>query len=120
MATVSERIKKIIANHFGIAEKDIKPDSRFMEDLNADSLDMVQLTIAMEEEFSTPKHALSIPDEDADNIKTVQDAIDYIRNLGSGDRPAKTSAETTEKAELSGTAKKGSFINKFFKRRHGK
>ncbi len=120
MATVSERIKKIIANQLGIAENDIKPESRFVEDLNADSLDMVELTMAMEEEFSTPEHAVSIPDEDAESIKTVQDAIDYIRNLVSGDKPVKSTLDSTENAGLGGTVKKRPFISRFFRSKRAK
>ena len=118
MATVSERIKKIVANQLGLSESDIMPNSRFIEDLNADSLDMVELTMAMEEEFSTPDHAVSIPDEDADSIKTVQDAIDYIRNLGS-DNKFKNTGDPS-KTEESRAIKKRSLINKFFKKKHGK
>jgi acyl carrier protein len=122
VATVFERIKKIIANQLGVAESDIKPESRFIEDLNADSLDMVELTMAMEEEFSTPEHAVSIPDEDAESIKTVQDAINYIRNLGSGDKAGNVADESTQKVRGSnaGTVKKRSFINKFFKNRRAR
>ncbi len=82
MATISERIKKIIANQLGVEETEISPSSSFTEDLNADSLDLVELTMAIEEEFNTPTNKISISDEDIDNIKTVQDAIDYIVDLG--------------------------------------
>ncbi len=90
MATVSERIKKIIANQLGVDENEVVPTASFTEDLNADSLDLVELTMAMEEEFSTPEHKVSISDEDADSIKTVQDAIDYIRDLGVSDKQETT------------------------------
>ncbi len=122
MATVSERIRKIIANQLGLVESEIAPNARLVEDLNADSLDMVEMTMAMEEEFSTPEHALSIPDEDAESIKTVQDAIDYIRNLGSADKRKTQPDGTAGYANLSDAkpAKKRSFINKMFKNRRGK
>ncbi len=116
MATVSERIKKIIANQLGLAESEITPNSRFVEDLNADSLDMVELTMAMEEEFSTPEHAVSISDEDADKIKTVQDAIDYIRNLGSANKQNPSGGKADDsRADEACAIKKRSLINKFFK-----
>ena len=122
MATVSERIKKIIANQLGLAESEIKLDARFIEDLNADSLDMVELTMAMEEEFSTPEHAVSIPDEDAESIKTVQDAIDYIRNLGSADKRKTPHAGMTDDSKHTDTkpVKKRSLIDKLFVNRRGK
>jgi hypothetical protein len=76
--------------------------------------------MAMEEEFSTPEHAVSIPDEDADSIKTVQDAIDYIRNLGSGNKFK--SSGTPDNSNISNVCanKKRSLINKFFKHRRSK
>jgi acyl carrier protein len=122
VATVSERIKKIIANQLGVAETDIKPDSRFNEDLNADSLDMVELTMAMEEEFSTPENAVSIPDEDAESFKTVQDTIDYIRNLGSGNKQVKTTGEAPDNSGSGNikSAKKRSFISKFIKNKRAR
>jgi acyl carrier protein len=120
VATVSERIKKIVANQLGLSESEIMPNSRFIEDLNADSLDMVELTMAMEEEFSTPEHAVSIPDEDADSIKTVQDAIDYIRNLGSGNKFKSSATPADSKNSDACNGKKRSFINKFIKNRRGK
>lgn len=71
---VEPRLKTIIAEQLGISEDQIKPESRFIEDLGADSLDIVELVMAMEEEFST-----NIPDEDAEKIQTVQDADEYIK-----------------------------------------
>jgi acyl carrier protein len=81
VATVPERIKKVIVNQLGVAETDVVPTAGFTEDLGADSLDLVELIMALEEEFSTPEHKVSVPDEDADKLKTVQDVIDYITNL---------------------------------------
>ena len=122
MATVSERIKKIIANQLGVTENEVIPNARFIEDLNADSLDLVELTMAMEEEFSTPGHAISIPDEDAESIKTVQDAIDYIRNLGSADKQKIPHAGMTDNSRLTDTkpVKKRSLINKLFGKKRGR
>ncbi len=75
MATVEEKIKKIICEQLDVAEKDVVPEASFVDDLGADSLDQVELIMAMEEEFD-----ISIPDEDAEKIGTVQNAIDYIKN----------------------------------------
>jgi acyl carrier protein len=68
----------MVAEQLGVKEEDVKPDSSFIDDLGADSLDTVELIMALEEEFDT-----EIPDEDAEKLATVQDAIDYIeKNLG--------------------------------------
>lgn len=75
MATVEEKIKKIICEQLDVAEKDVVPEASFVDDLGADSLDQVELIMAMEEEFD-----ISIPDEDAEKIGTVQNALDYIKN----------------------------------------
>lgn len=82
MATVLERVKKIIVNQLGVEESEVKPESSFVDDLNADSLDLVELVMSLEEEFSSEGNRLEIPDEDAEKIKTVQDAIDYIKEQG--------------------------------------
>jgi acyl carrier protein len=73
MATVEERVKKIIAEQLGVEEDEVTPEASFVEDLGADSLDTVELVMALEEEFET-----EIPDEDAEKITTVQQAIDYV------------------------------------------
>ena len=70
---VEQKVKGIIAEQLGVAEDEIKTTSSFIEDLGADSLDIVELVMAMEEEFE-----VEIPDEEAENIKTVQNAVDYI------------------------------------------
>ena len=70
---VETKVKGIIAEQLGVAEDEIKTTSSFIEDLGADSLDIVELVMAMEEEFE-----VEIPDEEAENIKTVQDAVNYI------------------------------------------
>jgi acyl carrier protein len=75
MATIEERVKKIIAGQLGVNETEITSESSFVDDLGADSLDTVELVMALEEEFGT-----EIPDEDAEKITTVQQAIDYIRS----------------------------------------
>ncbi len=73
MATVSERLKKIIVDQLGVDESEVVPGASFVEDLNADSLDLVELIMSLEEEFK-----LQISDEDAEKITTVQEADDYI------------------------------------------
>jgi len=82
VATVFERVRKIIVEQLGADEADVVPAASFVDDLNADSLDLVELIMSMEEEFSTPEHTLEISDEDAEKIATVQDAADYIKDRG--------------------------------------
>ena len=73
MEPVADRVKKIIVDQLGVEEELVTPDASFVDDLGADSLDTVELVMALEEEFET-----EIPDEDAEKITTVQQAIDYI------------------------------------------
>ncbi len=73
MENVEPRVKKIVAEQLGVNEADVKNESSFVNDLGADSLDTVELVMALEEEFET-----EIPDEDAEKITTVQQAIDYV------------------------------------------
>jgi acyl carrier protein len=82
VATVFERVKKIVVEQLGAEEKDVVATASFVDDLGADSLDLVEMIMAMEEEFSTPNQKLEIPDEDAEKIATVQDAVDYIKDQG--------------------------------------
>jgi len=73
--SIEERVKKIIVEQLGVKEEDVKPEASFVEDLGADSLDTVELVMALEEEFD-----IEIPDEEAEKITTVQSAIDYVQN----------------------------------------
>ncbi len=82
MATVFERVKKIVVEQLGVDEKDVVPTANFVDDLGADSLDLVEMIMAMEEAFSSPNQKIEIPDEDAEKIATVQDAVDYIKDAG--------------------------------------
>jgi acyl carrier protein len=82
VATVFERVKKIIVDQLGVEEKEVIPTAKFADDLGADSLDLVELIMAIEEHFSTPDKKVEIPDTDAEKIATVQDAVNYIKNLG--------------------------------------
>lgn len=75
MENIEQRVKKIVAEQLGVNEADIKIDSSFVNDLGADSLDTVELVMALEEEFEC-----EIPDEEAEKITTVQQAVDYINN----------------------------------------
>jgi len=82
LATIFERMKTIIVEQLGVEEKEVVSSASFVDDLGADSLDLVELIMSLEEEFSNPSHKIEIPDEDAEKIITVQDAIDYIKDLG--------------------------------------
>ncbi len=81
MATVYGRLKKIIVKLLGVKEEEITLSASFDDDLGADSLDLVEIIMAIEEEFSTSSLKVDIPDEDAEKIITVQDAIDYLKDL---------------------------------------
>jgi acyl carrier protein len=74
---IVEKVKQIIAEQLGVDENDISPSSSFVDDLGADSLDTVELVMALEEGFS-----IEIPDEDAEKIRTVNDAMEYIDKHG--------------------------------------
>jgi len=82
LATVFERVKKIIVEQLGVDENEVVSNASFVDDLNADSLDLVELIMSLEEEFSSEGKPIEISDEDAEKIVTVQDAVDYIRDLG--------------------------------------
>lgn len=73
--SIEDRVKKIIVEQLGVKEDEVKPEASFVEDLGADSLDTVELVMALEEEFD-----IEIPDEEAEKITTVQSAIDYVQN----------------------------------------
>ena len=82
MATVFERLRKMVVDQLGVEEGLVVPSAAFVEDLNADSLDLVELIMSMEEEFGKDGKTLEISDEDAEKIVTVQDAVDYLKDLG--------------------------------------
>jgi len=86
VAIIFERLKKIIIDQLGVSEEQVIPSASFVDDLNADSLDLVELIMAIEEEFSTPETKLEIPDEDAGKIVTIQDAVDYLCDRGFEDK----------------------------------
>jgi acyl carrier protein len=76
-ASAEERLKKIIAEQLSVSEDEVTPEANFIDDLNADSLDLVELIMSLEEEFN-----VKISDEDAEKIRTVQDAMDYLHEHG--------------------------------------
>tara|TARA_B100001057_G_C22790328_1_gene927367 strand:+ start:129 stop:365 length:237 start_codon:yes stop_codon:yes gene_type:complete len=77
MSNIDERVRSIVVKQLSVKEEDVKNESKFIDDLGADSLDTVELVMALEEEFET-----EIPDEEAEKITTVQEAVDYInKNL---------------------------------------
>lgn len=82
MATVLDRVRKIVIEQLGVDENEVVPTASFVDDLGADSLDLVELVMSLEEEFSTSNLKVEIPDEDAEKIATVQNAVDYITDLG--------------------------------------
>lgn len=73
--SAEERLRKIIAEQLGVPEEEVVPEASFIDDLNADSLEMVDLIISLEEEFG-----IQVSDEDAEKIKTVKDAIDFLHD----------------------------------------
>ena len=75
MSSTEERVTKIVVEQLGVKAEEVKPEASFVEDLGADSLDTVELVMALEEEFGC-----EIPDEEAEKITTVQEAINYINN----------------------------------------
>ncbi len=82
MATIFERVKAVIVEQLGVDEAEVVSSANFVDDLGADSLDLVELIMSLEEKFSDSSRKVEIPDEDAEKIVTVQDAIDYIKDLG--------------------------------------
>ena len=75
MSSVADKVKKIVVEQLGVSEEQVTPEAKFIEDLGADSLDQVELVMALEEEFGS-----DIPDEDAEKLTTVGDAIKYVES----------------------------------------
>jgi len=82
VATIFERLKTIIVEQLGVEEEEVVPSASLIDDFGADSLDLVELIMTVEEKFSNPTRKIEIPDEDAAKMITVQDTIDYLRDMG--------------------------------------
>ena len=82
MSTVYDRVKSIVVDKLDFDEDQVSENSSFSEDLNADSLDLVELIMAFEEEFTSDGNQVEISDEDAGQIQTLNDAVSYLKNLG--------------------------------------
>lgn len=80
--SILERVQAVVADKLSVDPSEVTPDASFSEDLNADSLDLVELIMAFEEEFGTDNNAIEISDEDAEQITNVQKAIDYLQEHG--------------------------------------
>ncbi|MEA4861938.1 MAG: acyl carrier protein [Victivallaceae bacterium] len=77
MSSISDKVKKIVVDQLGVSEDQVTPEAKFIEDLGADSLDLVELVMAFEDEFGS-----EIPDEDSEKLTTVGEAISYIESKG--------------------------------------
>jgi len=86
LPTVYDRVKTIVVDKLDVDESDVSEVASFAEDLNADSLDLVELIMALEEEFSTDDRLVEISDEDAGELHTLNDAVVYLKNLGIEDQ----------------------------------
>lgn len=80
--SLEDRVKNIVADKLGVEDDQVIPSASFMNDLDADSLDLVELIMAFEEEFSTDDNPVEISDEDAEGILTVQDALNFLNKKG--------------------------------------
>ena len=85
MPTVFDRVKDIVVDKLGVNEDEVTETSSFVENLNADSLDLVELIMAFEEEFSSAESQLEISDDDAGKIATISDAVAYLKEHGATD-----------------------------------
>ena len=85
MATVFDRVKDVVVDRLGSDGDTVQPEASFVDYLNADSLDLVELIMGFEEEFSTDDKQVKISDEDAEKIRTIQDAVDFIKAQGVSD-----------------------------------
>jgi len=85
LATVYDRVKTIVIDKLGVDESEVGEDSSFVDNLNADSLDLVELIMAFEEEFSTGEKQVEISDDEAGNIGTIKDAVNYLKGHGIAD-----------------------------------
>ncbi len=82
MTGIFERLKRVVVEQLGVEADQVVPTASFTQDLGADSIELVELTMSMEEEFSSSVHKIEIPDGDMERIVTLKDAVDYLRDLG--------------------------------------
>ena len=85
MSAIFDKVKAIVVEQLGVDEAEVVPTASFVEDLGADSLDLVELIMALEEAFSSGDNKVEIPDEVAEKIVTIQDAVNYIKEQGVAD-----------------------------------
>jgi acyl carrier protein len=85
LATIFERLKGVIMERLGVDEDQIVPAASFIRDLNADSIELVELVMSIEDEFSNSSRKIEIPDEELEKLATIQDVVDYLRGLGVSD-----------------------------------
>jgi len=85
MSKIFERLRRVIVERLGVEADQVVPAANFTKDLNADSLEIIELAMSIEEEFSSSLHKVEIPDEDLEKMTIVQDAVDYLRDLGVDD-----------------------------------
>jgi len=113
LATILERTVKVTAEKLGVSQDKVTPEASFTEQLGADSLDQVELIMGLEEEFGTAEHPIKIPDEDAAKIKTVQDAVNYLKaaeisDESASEQPARSEASKTPAAAKAAASAKAS------------
>jgi acyl carrier protein len=85
LATIFERLKRVVMERLGVDEDQVAPTANFIRNLNADSIELVELAMAIEDEFSNSSRKIEIPDEALEKLATIQDAVDYLEGLGVSD-----------------------------------
>ena len=85
MATIFERLKRVVMERLGVDEDQVVPTASFIQDLNADSIELVELVMSVEDEFSDSSRKVEIPDQELEELATVQDVVNYLRGLGISD-----------------------------------
>jgi acyl carrier protein len=85
LATIFERLKRVVMERLGVDEDQVTPTASFIRDLNADSIELIELVMSIEDEFSDSSHKIEIPDEELDNLATIQDVVSYLNGLGVSD-----------------------------------
>jgi acyl carrier protein len=85
LATIFERLKRVVMERLGVDEDQVVPTASFIRDLNADSIELIELVMSIEDEFSNSSHKVVIPDEELERLATIQDVVSYLRGLGVSD-----------------------------------